>query len=180
MKTTFIALDKFKPYYFLYENNKSMSKSIRDEITKRFCFEPICINSAKLSAQNRHRLYWCGRINQDGTYSRVEVKQPTDRGIMLRDILDTGVSWREKRVYAESELLQGECGKCDGWRTFPAPMAAGPFRIGTIESDARNQEEHDSNQYRVYSPDGKSVTMCGQGRRCGSKDGIVCDAIPSS
>lgn len=31
-----IALDKFKPDYFLYENNKSMSKAIRDEITKSF------------------------------------------------------------------------------------------------------------------------------------------------
>ena len=31
-----IALEKFKPDYFLYENNKSMSKAIRDEITKSF------------------------------------------------------------------------------------------------------------------------------------------------
>lgn len=30
------ALEKFKPDYFLYENNKSMSKAIRDEITKSF------------------------------------------------------------------------------------------------------------------------------------------------
>lgn len=31
-----IALEKFKPDFFLYENNKSMSKAIRDEITKSF------------------------------------------------------------------------------------------------------------------------------------------------
>lgn len=31
-----IALEKFQPDYFLYENNKSMSKAIRDEITKSF------------------------------------------------------------------------------------------------------------------------------------------------
>ena len=47
-----IALEKFKPDYFLYENNKSMSPAIRAEITKRFGFEPVCINSALVSAQN--------------------------------------------------------------------------------------------------------------------------------
>lgn len=31
-----IALEKFKPDFFLYENNKSMSRAIRDEITKSF------------------------------------------------------------------------------------------------------------------------------------------------
>ena len=91
-----IALDKFQPDYFLYENNKSMSKSIREEITKRFGFEPICLNSALVSAQNRQRLYWCGKRNQDGTYSQVEVEQPENKGILLRDILETGVCWREK------------------------------------------------------------------------------------
>ena len=35
-------------------------------------------------------------------------------------------------------------------------------RIGTIESAAKNKD-HDSQQYRVYSPDGKSVTLCGAG-----------------
>ena len=91
-----IARDKFCPDYFLYENNKSMSKSIREEITKRFGFEPICINSALVSAQNRQRLYWCGKRNLDGTYSRVDVEQPEDRGILLRDILETGVAFNEK------------------------------------------------------------------------------------
>lgn len=52
-----IALEKFKPNFFLYENNKSMSAAIRAEITKRFGFEPVCINSALVSAQNRQRLY---------------------------------------------------------------------------------------------------------------------------
>lgn len=91
-----IALEKYKPDYILYENNKSMSKAIREEITRRFGFEPVMINSALLSAQNRERLYWLGKREPDGTYSRVEVEQPEDRGILLRDILESGVCWREK------------------------------------------------------------------------------------
>ena len=82
-----IALEKFQPDYFLYENNKSMSPAIRAEITKRLGVEPICINSALVSAQNRQRLYWCGKRNPVGAYSRVEVEQPEDRGILLKDIV---------------------------------------------------------------------------------------------
>lgn len=82
------ALKEVKPKYFIYENNKSMSKTIRDSITGTFGFDAICINSALVSAQNRQRLYWVGKRNEDGTYSKVDVKQPQDRGIFLRDILD--------------------------------------------------------------------------------------------
>jgi DNA (cytosine-5)-methyltransferase 3A len=82
------ALREAKPKWFIYENNKSMSKAIRDSITEAFGFEPICINSALVSAQNRQRLYWVGRRNEDGTYSKVDVPQPEDRGILLKDILE--------------------------------------------------------------------------------------------
>ena len=82
------ALHEAKPKYFIYENNKSMSKEIRKSITETFGFEDICINSALVSAQNRQRLYWVGKRNEDGTYSKVNVEQPKDRGILLKDILD--------------------------------------------------------------------------------------------
>lgn len=81
------ALKEAQPMYFIYENNKSMSKAIRESITQTFGFEPVCINSALVSAQNRQRLYWVGKRNFDGTYSRVHVDQPEDRGILLRDVL---------------------------------------------------------------------------------------------
>lgn len=84
------ALKEAEPKYFVYENNKSMSQAIRESITSTFGFEPICINSALVSAQNRQRLYWVGKRNEDGTYSRVDVKQPEDKGILLRDILERG------------------------------------------------------------------------------------------
>lgn len=162
-----IALDKFQPDYFLYENNKSMSKSIREEITKRFGFEPICINSALVSAQNRQRLYW---TNIPG------VQQPEDRGILLRDILETGVALREKAYTLR--VAHGPHGAVSSViKTIKEPGkfsfngAAEPVRIGTIENSAKNQD-FDSQQYRVYSPDGKSVTLCGQGGGVGAKTGL--------
>ena len=90
------ALHEAKPKYFIYENNKSMSKDIRASIDKTFGFEAVLINSALVSAQNRQRLYWVGKRNDDGTYSKVMVDQPEDRGILLRDILESGIAWHEK------------------------------------------------------------------------------------
>lgn len=91
------ALHEAKPRFFLYENNKSMSAAIRASITETFGFEPILINSALVSAQNRQRLYWCGIRQADGTYKKADIQQPADRGILLKDILETGaVTWLEK------------------------------------------------------------------------------------
>lgn len=119
------AVREAKPKYFIYENNKSMSSAIRCSITETFGFEPICINSALVSAQHRQRLYWVGKRNADGTYSKVDVEQPEDKGILLRDVLDgRAISGKEKakvlcasyyrrevrtwyeRVYSEDENKQ--------------------------------------------------------------------------
>ena len=72
-------LTEIRPRYFLLENVASMKKSDRDEITCIIGVELIMINSSLVSAQNRKRLYW---TNIPG------VKQPEDRGILLKDILE--------------------------------------------------------------------------------------------
>lgn len=90
------AVKEAKPKFFVYENNKSMSKEIRASIDKTFGFEAVLINSALVSAQNRQRLYWVGRRNSDGTYSKVDIEQPADRGILLKDILENGIVEKEK------------------------------------------------------------------------------------
>jgi DNA (cytosine-5)-methyltransferase 3A len=188
-----IARDKYQPDYFLYENNKSMSPAIRAQITAELGVEPVLINSALVSAQNRQRLYWVGKREPDGTYSQVAVEQPEDRGILLRDILETSTS---KKGYAldptHAEVLNmnpsghgmnGAVIHCDGKsRTLTTNKGEGPkiitpIRIGTIENDAKNPD-HDSQQYRVYSPDGKSVTLCGNGGGVGAKTGLYAVPVP--
>lgn len=82
------AIREAKPHWFIYENNRSMSDGIRASITRELGIEPHDINSALVSAQNRQRLYWVGQRTADGTYHRVKVEQPKDKGILLRDILD--------------------------------------------------------------------------------------------
>ena len=226
-----IACDKYQPDYFLYENNKSMSPAIRAQITAELGVEPVLINSALVSAQNRQRLYWAGKRNPDGTYRQVPVELPEDRGILLRDILETGFPLREKGYalqtghgttaedaiarrqrnavaepvaikpltekemeYMVRETKDGRnhfgfdyfhdatkdksaCVTANTHKGVPYNVLAEPVRIGTIENDARNQD-HDSQQYRVYSPDGKNVTLCGNGGGLGAKTGLY--AVPIS
>lgn len=305
-----IARDKMQPDFFLYENNKSMSPAIRAQITEMLGVEPVLINSALVSAQNRQRLYWCGKREADGSYSTVPIEQPEDRGILLRDVLESDVAWREKGYTLDAHYYKGgnlsgfqrqsgnrlmvaepvnvtadgkartiiaqydkqsienvigsrgfgtsgvgepvcvasrgryigeggvveqhfevqESGKtntlttvqkdnlvaepiamrqvgrrinADGHRAdydesidleqryevnddpqktnclstvSKDNMVAEPVRIGTIENDAKN-DSYDSQPYRVYSPDGKSVTLCGNGDGLGAKTGLY--AVPT-
>ena len=188
-----IARDKYKPDYFLYENNKSMSPAIREQITAELGVEPILINSALVSAQNRQRLYWVGKREPDGTYSQVRVEQPEDKGILLRDILETSTSEKgyaldpthaeALNVNPSGHGMNGAVIHCDGKsRTLTTNKGEGPkiitpIRIGTIENDVKKQD-FDSQQYRVYSPDGKSVTLCGQGGGVGAKTGLYAVPVP--
>lgn len=227
-----IARDKYQPDFFLYENNKSMSPAIREQITAELGVEPVLINSALVSAQNRQRLYWVGRRNPDGTYSQVAVEQPVDRGILLRDILESGVCWKEKGYallsttggttaddmvsrhqrngaaepvaikpltekemdYMVRETKDGRnhfdfdyfhdatqeksaCVTANTHKGVPYNVLVEPVRIGTIENDAKNQT-FDSQQYRVYSPDAKSVTLCGNGGGLGAKTGLYAVPVP--
>lgn len=140
-----------------------------------FGFEAVEINSALISAQNRQRLYWVGRRNADGSYSRVRIPLPIDRGIVLRDILDSGIAWNEKSYALTTRCMGAIPSDTLKRHTMIAEPLNEPVRIGTIENDLKNPS-HDSKQYRVYSPDAKSTTLCGQGGGVGAKTGLY--AVP--
>ena len=90
-------LNEVKPKFFILENVASMSKEVKDTITKElFGIEPIMINSALVSAQQRKRFFWVGTLQKDGTYKKVEIEQPQNKGILLKDILESGLPYQEK------------------------------------------------------------------------------------
>lgn len=153
-----IAKEKFKPDFFLYENNKSAAQPIKDQISHELNTELQYINSALVSAQNRQRFY---------AHNILGVNQPEDRGILLKDILETRIVDCEK-----SYCLKHQQGSArDYFKKYHTPIVFEPIRIGTIENNAKN-ESFDSKQYRVYSPEGKSTTICGQGGGVGAKTGL--------
>ena len=81
------AVWQIQPQYFLYENVASMPRDIKDYISDELGCEPILINSTLVSAQQRKRLYW---TNIEG------VTQPNDKGILLKDILESGIPYQDK------------------------------------------------------------------------------------
>ena len=65
---------------FMLENVK-MKKEYLAVISEQLGVEPVFINSALVSAQNRQRYYWCNW----------EVGKPEDKGVVLSDILESSV-----------------------------------------------------------------------------------------
>lgn len=152
-------LNETKPKYFILENVNSMPKEAKETITKElFGIEPVMINAALVSAQNRKRLFWVGKLVGD-TYVKVDIPQPEDKGILLRDILEERVD--DKFYVKEKSNTIRTSGRGSGiddkhnWDTI---------RIGDIGSNAQ--------AHRVYSPEGKSVTLSALGGGQGAKTGL--------
>lgn len=148
-----IGFELFKQYvralkesgckYFLYENNYSMHKDIKAEITKYLGVEPIMINSSLVSAQSRKRLYW---TNIPG------IQQPKDKNILLKDIVEHGKVDREKslcvtRRYAgfsgsQSYLCRRYFGKSMGQAIFEG-------NIDVIKSKWKENPYFESNESNI-------------------------------
>lgn len=163
-KNYLIAKEKFKPDFFLYENNKSAAHAIKDQISRELGVELMHINSALVSAQNRQRFYafnW-------------EVEQPEDRGILLKDILETGEDLTSNdKAYCLTASYDGAC----AWNTIERKqrnMVAEPVSIGY--RNRREGEIKDSQGNRLYSIDGKAVTQSANGGGWGAKTGLY--AVP--
>jgi DNA (cytosine-5)-methyltransferase 1 len=86
-------LKEVKPKYFLLEN-VMMGEKWEKILSKAIGVNPIEINSALLSAQNRRRLYWTniGMIS-GGLFGELEsiIQKPKDKGILLKDVIEEEV-----------------------------------------------------------------------------------------
>lgn len=174
-KNYLLAKEKFSPDLFLYENNKSASGAIKQQIREELQVYDgtllmqdsgnryIEIDSALVSAQHRERFY----VHNCG-----EVEQPKDRGILLRDILEGGVPYQDK-----SHCVTGNYGGACLWNSLERhqrSMIAEPVRAGATPKP--NGELSDSQSGRIYAIDGKSVTLSSGGGGAGAKTGLY--AVP--
>ena len=165
-------LKAIQPKYFLLENvkmKKEFLEVITEEVSK--CYpnfsdgsdlfgnriEPILINSSLLSAQSRQRYYW---TNIPG------IKQPEDKGIVLKDILEQDPD----EIYQISEAKKD--------RVLNSKRGKGYFytesdpKIGTViagyhkePTDGSYIEQHkpvkktERNRRHLRQPDEKSLCM---------------------
>lgn len=154
-----LALEKYKPDYFLYENNKSAAQPIKEEICKSLGSPLQYINSALVSAQNRERFY----------VHNWECPLPQDKGILLKDILEHGVVEKEK-AYC---LCSDHTGTTrDYFKKHQSQVVFEPVRLGSIGSN--------SQAHRVYSCYGKSITLSANGGGQGGKTGLYFVPLPDA
>ena len=173
-KNYLIAKEKFKPDFFLYENNKSAAQAIKDQIAEelgvgvdpdvRFTY----INSALVSAQNRQRFY----VTNFG-----DIEQPEDRGILLKDILE-GNTDREKAHAVISSI--GRTTTREYFDKQQGNMALEPINIDNTNLFKSNDnyvqydlsgKNHNSQDQRAYYVDGKHGTLNASSTQ--SKTGVI-------
>ena len=149
-------LNEVKHKYFLLENVASMKKADREMITKIMGVEPIMINSALVSAQQRKRLYW---TNIKG------IEQPEDKHIYLKDVLENGYTEKEKSYCIDANYhktgISNYLSQLHGRRQM---VFNKPIRVDTIGKGGQGN--------RVYSIDGKSVCLSANGGGVGAKTGL--------
>jgi len=166
------------PQWFVLENVASMPKADRDIITREMGVEPVMFNASLVSAQSRKRLFW----------TNIPFDLPEDRGILLKDILETDVGEKfyiKKAMTTtpnkkEGEFVQvgyfGAENQCKvggaALRVYD-PKAKAPtlasvghlIKVGHIGNS-------DAQANRVYNTDGKSCTLSALGGGLGAKTGL--------
>ena len=136
-----------KPKYVLIENVASMKKEDRDIITQELSkamgqrIEPIMINAALVTAQQRKRLFWCNW----------KVDQPEDRGIYLRDVLEYGAFTEREKSLCITKNYRADPLNRYLYKSTKQLVFETPHRIGDIGSKTQSS--------RLYSVNGKSVCL---------------------
>lgn len=149
------ALNIVKPKWFIFENVASMKKADKDIITKELGVEPIMIDSALVSAQQRKRLYW---TNIPG------IQQPEDKHIYLQDILESGYTDRLKSYCIDASYFKGTNLEQYLEKKRRQIVFEKPFKVGQFNSGGQGD--------RVYAIEGKSVTLSANGGGRGAKTGL--------
>ncbi len=97
-----------------------MPKEAKAIITRELGVEPILINSALVSAQQRKRLYWTNIPN---------ITQPEDKGILLKDVLETGIAYQDKSLCIKAQYYKSATANFLRNDGFKATGVAEPMRV---------------------------------------------------
>lgn len=155
-------LNKVKPRYFVLENVASMKAADRDIISKNLGIEPIMINSALLTAQQRKRYYWVGKLF-GSKYEQVKIQQPEDKSIILKDILESGDTEKLKS-YAITATYNNACPRDYFLKSSRQLIFNKPVKLSEVNKGGQGN--------RVYSIDGKSICLSANSGGLGAKTGL--------
>lgn len=149
--------------------------------------EPIIINSALVSAQQRKRLYWTNIPN---------ITQPEDKGLVLADVLENGLPYEEK-AKALTASYDGAIIK-NSLERKQRTMVFNPYnnKLNTEKSASLgtnpqcqtskcgqvvikpNQLVGGGQAQRIYDVKGKSICLSANGGGGGAKTGLYKIDLP--
>lgn len=101
-------LRETKPKFFVFENVFSLHERDKKIITKELEVEPTLIDASLLSAQRRKRYFWIGKLEEE-TYKTIEIPQPEDQHIYLKDIISEECYVYNKKKGIGKKLAKSKC-----------------------------------------------------------------------
>ena len=125
-----------KPEYFFLENVR-VTKKWLPMFNEAMGVEPIMINSALVSAQNRVRYYWTNIPN---------LCQPNEKGILLQDVLESGYSTEEMTNKGRSHCLTARYSGAVWWNSIERKQRT---MVAVKGAAKRNQKSGSEKQLNV-------------------------------
>lgn len=126
---------------------------IRNKITGEIAYiddskqlYPCIINSNKVSAQNRLRLYWSNiRTKETGLFRELltDISEPEDRGILLKDILQPE-SEIDARYYLSDKMLQYFINRADNFNNGKVNFRHPDGKLSTITASSKSCDISDN------------------------------------
>jgi DNA (cytosine-5)-methyltransferase 3A len=177
-------LKEVKPKYFLLEN-VMMGDKWEKVLSKAIGVKPIEINSSLVSAQNRRRLYWTNiGMKESGLFGDLEsiIKQPKDKGILLKDILENKV---DEKYFLSQKIIKGFLNKPYAWSKCFIPknineksdcLTSGQFQVSNnyLKIDKEGNIKNSQNKSSCITAGGNS------GGNHSDMDLIVHNTMPRS
>lgn len=105
----------YNPNVIFLLENVEMGKKWERVLSQAIGVLGIHINSALVSAQNRKRIYWTNIYNQPtGLFGDMQcaIPQPEDKGVLLKDILETEV---DEKYFLSDKMLTGLVSRKKEW-----------------------------------------------------------------
>lgn len=96
---------KYNPNVLFLLENVEMGKKWERVLSEAIGVDGVHINSALVSAQNRKRIYWTNiRTRGNGRFSELQsdIPQPEDKGVFLRDVLQSEVP---EKYYLSDKMI---------------------------------------------------------------------------
>lgn len=173
-----------EPKYFLYENVESMKDSDRDIITEALGVNPVVIDSADFSAQDRKRYYWTNipipEITNkcNATLKDIMIDNPDEKLFYKQDFEFRG--WDKKHI-ATLNLKCHDIGK----RVYNPNMKCAT--LTAVTGGYQEKKVYDSGRCRKLTPleyerlqtlpDNYTEGVANSKRYCGCGDGWTVDVI---